>query len=376
MTSNRTALVLGASGGVGGEVARRLLARGWTVRALHRDPARLSPSSGLTGATWRRGDAMSGADVAAAAVGVSDIVHAVNPPRYRKWSKLVLPMVDNAIAAPRANGAKIVLPGTVYNFGPDAFPVLSETSPQNPVTVKGRIRVEMERRLHAAASAGASVLIVRAGDFFGPSPSNSWFAQSLVKPGRAVTAISYPGRAGVGHQWAYLPDVAETIVRLLETNAPLEPFAVFHMEGHWDADSARMIEAIRAAAGDPNIKVQEIALAHHTAALACRAAVPRIVGDALSVGGADPYGQRAPESRSRRGAAYAARGRRPGCPDRPRLPESRRQGGFGFRRSQAERGSGTGRLTPTAPFRMTIVAAKSSASLNTKYQSPSLCASC
>jgi NAD(P)-dependent dehydrogenase (short-subunit alcohol dehydrogenase family) len=31
MTSNRTALVLGATGGVGGEVARRLIAGGWTV---------------------------------------------------------------------------------------------------------------------------------------------------------------------------------------------------------------------------------------------------------------------------------------------------------------------------------------------------------
>ena len=47
------------------------------------------------------------------------------------------------------------------------FPDLHETSPQNPVTVKGRIRVEMENRLHAASFKGASTLIVRAGDFFG-----------------------------------------------------------------------------------------------------------------------------------------------------------------------------------------------------------------
>ncbi len=39
MTSNKIALVLGATGGIGGEVARRLTARGWTIRALHRHPA-------------------------------------------------------------------------------------------------------------------------------------------------------------------------------------------------------------------------------------------------------------------------------------------------------------------------------------------------
>lgn len=256
MKSDRIALVLGATGGIGSEVARLLVARGWTVHALHRDPGR--PSKEAPGLIWRRGDAMSAADVAAAAEGVSVIVHAVNPPGYRNWGQLVLPMVDNTIAAARARGARIVLPGTVYNFGPDALPDLRETSPQNPVTVKGRIRVEMERRLRAAADAGASVLIVRAGDFFGPRAANNWFSQGLVKPGKPIAAITYPGRPGIGHQWAYLPDVAETMVRLLEKPEALEPFAVFHMEGHWDADGARMIEAIRAAAGVPDIRVGKI----------------------------------------------------------------------------------------------------------------------
>src|SRR5215813_8032673 len=126
MTTNQTALVLGATGGVGGEVARVLVGRGWHVRALHRNPDGLSARHKALGLHWQRGDAMSAADVAAAASGASVIVHAVNPPGYRDWDKLVLPMLDNTIAAARANGARIVLPGTVYNFGPDALPELRE----------------------------------------------------------------------------------------------------------------------------------------------------------------------------------------------------------------------------------------------------------
>jgi nucleoside-diphosphate-sugar epimerase len=255
MTTNPIALVLGATGGVGGEVARLLVTRGWSVRALHRDPNTLPAAMKTSGLLWHRGDAMSASDVAAAAAGVSVIIHAVNPPGYRNWGKLVLPMLDNTIAAACANGARIVLPGTIYNFGPDALPNLRETSPQHPVTVKGRIRAEMERRLRAASSTGARVLIVRAGDFFGPGAANNWFSQGLVKPGKPITAISYPGQAGVGHQWAYLPDVAETMVRLLEKPGMLEAFAVFHMEGHWDADGTQMTGAIRKAVGNPNIRV-------------------------------------------------------------------------------------------------------------------------
>ena len=254
-TTNRTALILGATGGVGGEVARLLVTHGWSVRALHRDPDRLSAFHKTLGLSWYRGDVMSASDVASAATGVSVIVHAVNPPGYHNWGKLVLPMLDNTIAAAVTNGARIVLPGTVYNFGPDAFPDLHETSPQNPVTVKGRIRVEMENRLHAASLKGASTLIVRAGDFFGPRAGNNWFSQGLVKPGKPVTTITYPGRSGIGHQWAYLPDVAETLVRLLEKPELLEPFATFQMEGHWDGDGTQMIGAIRKVVGNPNIKV-------------------------------------------------------------------------------------------------------------------------
>ncbi|WP_207482070.1 NAD-dependent epimerase/dehydratase family protein [Arenibaculum pallidiluteum] len=245
MTGERTALVLGATGGIGGETARRLRAHGWTVKALHRGGAgagRYEP-----GIDWIKGDAMRAGDVASAARGTSLIVHAVNPPGYRNWGELVLPMLENSIAAARASSARILLPGTVYNYGPDAFPVIAEDAPQNPVTRKGAIRAEMERRLRAAADTGVRTLIVRAGDFFGPRAGNSWFSQGMVKPGGPVATISYPGRPGTGHQWAYLPDVAETMARLADLGDALDPFASFHMAGHWDHDGTEMIAAIRRA---------------------------------------------------------------------------------------------------------------------------------
>jgi nucleoside-diphosphate-sugar epimerase len=256
MSSHQTCLVLGASGGIGCEVANRLLARGWRVRALKRETARLSAAEKASGLEWLQGDAMSAADVARAAQGASVIVHAVNPAGYRNWETLVLPMLENTIAAASAAGARIVLPGTVYNFGPDALPAPAETSPQRPLTSKGRIRVEMERRLRAAAKSGTPVLILRAGDYFGPRAASSWFAQGLVKPGKPVTSITYPGAPGIGHQWAYLPDVAETMARLLEKSELLEDFAVFHMEGHWDPDGGRMVAAIRQAVGDPSVTLR------------------------------------------------------------------------------------------------------------------------
>ncbi|SFH72464.1 Nucleoside-diphosphate-sugar epimerase [Collimonas sp. OK307] len=260
----KIALVLGATGGIGNAMAKTLMQRGWQVRALHRRAdqmvarersGNLSDSLG-SGIVWRQGDAMHEQDVIAAADGADLIVHAVNPPAYRNWAQLVMPMIENSIAAARVSGARIVLPGTVYNYGPDALPTLSETSPQNPATRKGAIRAQMERRLQLASQSGVRALVVRAGDFFGPHMANAWFSQGLLKPGQPVTAVSYPGKRGIGHQWAYLPDVAETMMQLIEREDALADFDTFHMNGHWDADGTQMVAAIGRVTGQPGLKAK------------------------------------------------------------------------------------------------------------------------
>ena len=75
-----------------------------------------------------------------------------------------------------------------------------------------------------------------------------------MKPGRPVRSITWPGAPGVGHQWAYLPDVAEAMARLVERDG--EPFETFHFAGHWDADGTEMTAAVRRVAGNPALPVR------------------------------------------------------------------------------------------------------------------------
>jgi nucleoside-diphosphate-sugar epimerase len=246
---------LGATGGIGAETALALSRHGWKIRAFSRTT---SASAHSTGWLWMKGDALDRASVLAAADGVQAIVHAVNPPGYRNWAKLVLPMIDNTIAAAKASGARILLPGTIYNYGSDAFPVLREESPQNATTHKGRIRIELEKRLYDAARQGMRSLIVRFGDFFGPKPGNNWFSQGLVAPNRPLTNITYPGKPGVGHSWAYLPDAGEAFAQLMDREGVLEDFARFHFRGFRDKDGTELIAAIRRAAGKPSLPVKSL----------------------------------------------------------------------------------------------------------------------
>jgi nucleoside-diphosphate-sugar epimerase len=245
----KTVLVLGATGGIGGAISRALLREGWTVRALVRNAERVATEWGDGDAPdWIQGDAMDRAAVVAAAHGVAAVVHAVNPPKYRHWERSVLPMMENSIAAARAaGGARIVLPGTIYNFDPVLVPVVDAGSPQAPTTRKGVIRVRLEQLLEEAAPT-VPCLILRAGDFFGPGARASWFSQAMVPAGRPVRRLLNPA-VGAGHSWAYLPDLAETFVRLMNASDRLERFERVQFAGYCDVSGRGMTDAVRRALG-------------------------------------------------------------------------------------------------------------------------------
>ena len=69
--SNRTALVTGASGYVGGRLVRNLLAAGWEVRVLARSPDKLRDTPWASRVTIIHGDATSEADLVEAMTGAT-----------------------------------------------------------------------------------------------------------------------------------------------------------------------------------------------------------------------------------------------------------------------------------------------------------------
>lgn len=252
----KSILVLGATGGIGGAVARAMLGRGWQVVALARDPARAQQGWGDGLAPrWIMGDAMNGEAVMIAAQGADALFHGVNPPGYRDWSKLVLPMLESSLQAARHHGARLVLPGTLYNYDAATCPLVDEATPQQPRGAKGAIRAEMERRIAQAAPEVTS-LILRAGDFFGPGAVQSWFSQALASkpPQGALRRIINPAWPGAGHGWAYLPDLAETIAQLLELPAGrLAPAERLQFGGFWDHDGRQMVRLIRQVSGQAHL---------------------------------------------------------------------------------------------------------------------------
>lgn len=249
------ALILGISGAIGGAIADALAARGYRIRALARS-GRGNRTRGYP-VDWINGDALDQAAVVEAARGAVVIVHGVNPPGYARWRELAIPMLANSIAAARASGATILFPANAYVFSPASGTIVDESTPMAPTTKKGRVRLDMETMLADAARAhGVRTIAVRAGDFFGPGVVGSWFAQAVAKGGRSAKVLNDPGSPGVGHAWAYVPDLAEAFARLVDRRDALAPFEMVHFQGHWTDPGRTMAEAAHRVIGRTELRIQ------------------------------------------------------------------------------------------------------------------------
>ena len=242
-----TVLILGAAGRIGQVMALAFANAGWQVRAQARKalPAALK---GHTRVTPVACDATDRTALTAAAQGASVVVNALNPP-YTEWERLVQPLADAALAVARASGALLMLPGNVYNFGCEMPALLTPTTPEVGNTPKARIRIEMERRLAAAASEGVDSVVIRAGDFFGGPGRGTWFDMALLTK-LAKRRFVYPGPDDVVHAWAYLPDLAQAFVRVADRRAQLRGHHRLHFAGHTLTGRA-LREALAQITGEP-----------------------------------------------------------------------------------------------------------------------------
>lgn len=219
-------LILGAHGRFGMAAMHAFSRAGWRVRAQSRRNSASWPAE----VEAVSADAMDEDALCAAAQGTDAIVNALNPP-YTEWQRFALRLAEHALAAAESSGALLMFPGNVYNFGKTLPSRLDPNTPQIGNNAKARIRIEIERQLSLAAERGVNSVVVRGGDFFGGEGRGSWFDLAIAKSlgqGKMV----YPGLLDVPHSWAYMPDFAETFVRLANLRKALSGANRFHFPGH------------------------------------------------------------------------------------------------------------------------------------------------
>jgi nucleoside-diphosphate-sugar epimerase len=201
----RNVLILGATGRFGRAASRAFRAAGDCVTAFDRKID----------------------DLMRSAMGKHIIVVGWNP-AYPDWAEQVPRLHAQVIAAARASGSTVIVPGNVYVFGAQTPTPWSEHSPHEAQNPLGRIRIAMEEAYRAS---GVRTILVRAGDFLDTEASGNWF-DAVMTAKLARGKFVYPGDPDVPHAWAYLPDMARAAVALADQADRLPVFADIPFPGY------------------------------------------------------------------------------------------------------------------------------------------------
>ena len=224
MADSGRILVMGAAGRLGRAAAEAFRDAGWRVRGLVR-PGRANDLPSRVEAV----EAVTRDEAVEAGRGCDVVLNAFNP-AFNKWGQNALSLAYGAIAVAESNGATLLFPGSVWNYGSGMPPVLDENTPMRPTARKGEMRVEIEQRTREACDRGMRAIVLRAGDYFG-SGRGSWLDLVIAKELNR-NRITYPGPLDVVHPWAYLPDFADTLVRLAEVRDRFPPYETFGFPGY------------------------------------------------------------------------------------------------------------------------------------------------
>ena len=210
-------IILGAKGRFGRAAVQAFGAAGWDVTRAGR---------GRVGAGCVDVDARDAGAGRRACAWHDVIVNAVNPP-YHHWAEVVPRVTSAVIAAARAAGATVMIPGNVYNYGAGLPLVLREDTPWRADTRKADIRIRMENTYR---DSDVRTIVLRGGDFIEAAKTGNWF-DTYIAPKAQQGRMTYPGPLDQPHAWAYLPDMARAMVELAARRAQFSGFEEFGFEG-------------------------------------------------------------------------------------------------------------------------------------------------
>lgn len=238
--------ILGSNGHIGQSAADAFAAAGWVTTRFAR-----ADRMPVEGTRFVQGDADSALDLRGAVSGADVVFNGLNLP-YHQWDKGRIEAQLQRVLDALSPGQTLLHPGSIYNYPANARVVTPELT-QDPPTPRGAMRVRMEQMLQQAVrDKGIRVIVLRAGDFFGPDVKGDWFEQGIMREA-AKRRFSMPGAPQIGHSWAYLPDLGRAFEKLAWHRGELAPYELFHFAGHY-VSNAELAATIKAVAPVPLVQ--------------------------------------------------------------------------------------------------------------------------
>lgn len=255
-------LVLGATGFIGGNIARAALTAGWMVRGFRRDPDSCGDLGSLD-IEWFKGDLTDPASLQAAMQGCEYVFHAAayyphsrDPKTVQEHVNLSLAEINRVLGAFKSSGARrLVYTSTLTTIGhppADSQRLADESDYYIPGTLSQsgyyECKIAMESQVEKAAGDGLDAVILNPTAVFGPGDVHLSLGSMLVAVAKGQAFFWLPGCVNV----VDVRDVADAHIQAAIKGRPGERYII---GGHnYTIREALDAAADAAGAGKPWLK--------------------------------------------------------------------------------------------------------------------------
>jgi nucleoside-diphosphate-sugar epimerase len=131
-----------------------------------------------------------------------------------KWPSFMSNLIQSCIK----HKAKIVFVDNMYMYDPGYLSNMTEETPINPVSEKGKIRAEIFRMLMSAVERkDVTALVARGADFYGPAVEKSVMTQAVYNNLLKDKNPQWLGKLDVIHNFTYSKDMGKALALLGNT---------------------------------------------------------------------------------------------------------------------------------------------------------------
>lgn len=207
--------ILGSGGAIGVELAKALPEYTSEIRLVSRNPKKVNATDELFPANLQ-----NAAEIRKAVLG-SSVVYVTVGFQYdvKIWQESWPKFIRNVIAACEEFNSKLVFFDNIYMYDPNFLNGMTEETPVNPPSKKGKIRAEVAQLIMDEVKAGKlTALIARSADFYGPGIKNSSVInETVIKPLSSGKKANWLGSASFKHSYTYTPDAGKATAILGNT---------------------------------------------------------------------------------------------------------------------------------------------------------------
>lgn len=207
--------ILGAGGAIGKETAKALANYTDEIRLVSRNPEKVNEGDQLF-----KANLLNKEEVLKAVKG-SGIVYLTAGLTYKKevWRQEWPIIMQNVIEACMTNEARLVFFDNMYMYDPNHLNHMTEETPVNPVSEKGKVRADLNKMIFTQVEKGnLKALIARCADYYGPGDINtSMLYQTVIKPLSNGKKANWMGSAHFKHSFTFTPDAGKATALLGNT---------------------------------------------------------------------------------------------------------------------------------------------------------------